>query len=94
MKEHFSGDEVYNVYKSFPLNIMRADLWRYAILYFYGGLYADIDVDCWRPVKDWFEKMEPGMDVVCPWCSWEECKAVVGQEHEGAEFLAQWVRLF
>ena len=23
---------------------MRADMWRYAVLYLYGGVYADVDV--------------------------------------------------
>ena len=31
-------------YRSFPLGVMRADMWRYAVLYDRGGLYADIDV--------------------------------------------------
>jgi Glycosyltransferase sugar-binding region containing DXD motif len=91
IKENFNGD-VYETYKSFPLGVMRADLWRYVILYYYGGIYADIDVDCWRPLKNWFFDLQPGMDDVSPWCSWEECKAVVSQERDNGDFLAQWVR--
>lgn len=41
MKENFK--EIYEVYTNLPLPIMKADLWRYCIIYFYGGIYADMD---------------------------------------------------
>lgn len=31
----------------------KADLWRYLILYEFGGVYADIDCICVRPLKEW-----------------------------------------
>ena len=40
------GSEWHQIYKDFPYNIMRADLWRYLIIYKYGGLYTDIDSVC------------------------------------------------
>lgn len=43
--KHF-GQEVHQKYLSFPQNIMRADFWRVAIVYVYGGYYSDIDVEC------------------------------------------------
>jgi len=45
MKEHYSG-RVYEAYCKLPLAVMKADLWRYCILYKYGGIYADIDSIC------------------------------------------------
>eukprot|EP00930_Biecheleria_cincta_P044001 TRINITY_DN30182_c0_g2_i1.p1 TRINITY_DN30182_c0_g2~~TRINITY_DN30182_c0_g2_i1.p1 ORF type:complete len:356 (+),score=50.24 TRINITY_DN30182_c0_g2_i1:71-1138(+) len=33
--------------------IQRADAFRYAVLLHEGGYYADIDVDCMQPIKDW-----------------------------------------
>jgi mannosyltransferase OCH1-like enzyme len=45
MKEHFSGN-VYEAYCKLPLAVMKADLWRYCILYKYGGIYADVDTIC------------------------------------------------
>lgn len=33
--------------------IERADLFRYVILYDMGGVYADMDVSCYRPVSEW-----------------------------------------
>tara|TARA_B100001758_G_scaffold247925_1_gene268600 strand:+ start:3150 stop:3911 length:762 start_codon:yes stop_codon:yes gene_type:complete len=41
IKEHFP--EVYEAYNKCPLNVMKADLWRYCIIYKYGGIYADAD---------------------------------------------------
>lgn len=45
IREHFD-DKVYEAYKRVPLDVMRADLWRYCILYIYGGVYADADAEC------------------------------------------------
>jgi mannosyltransferase OCH1-like enzyme len=38
------------LYESLPLPILRADLFRYLIVYSFGGLYADIDMECLRPI--------------------------------------------
>jgi mannosyltransferase OCH1-like enzyme len=43
--EHF-GHNIHTQYNSFPQNIMRADFWRIAVVYVYGGYYADLDVEC------------------------------------------------
>jgi len=34
-------------------NIERADIIRYAVLYTYGGIYADLDVRLLRRIDDW-----------------------------------------
>lgn len=44
MKTYF-GD-IYDVYCRLPLSVMKADLWRYCIIYKYGGIYADSDTVC------------------------------------------------
>ncbi|CAI7665719.1 unnamed protein product [Penicillium glandicola] len=36
--------EIAIVYKSYPHNVLRADLLRYILLWYYGGFYADIDI--------------------------------------------------
>ena len=46
MKENFEGD-VYEAYTKLPLKVMKADLWRYCIIYKYGGIYADADTICY-----------------------------------------------
>lgn len=45
MKENFD-ERVYNAYCMLPLSVMKADLWRYCVLYKYGGIYADLDTIC------------------------------------------------
>ena len=39
-------------YLSYPPSILRADIWRVLVLYKYGGVYADIDVECLRPLDE------------------------------------------
>lgn len=52
IKEHFNT-EFYEMYKSLPLGVMRADVWRVAIVYVYGGIYADIDTKCLKSIPQW-----------------------------------------
>tara|TARA_Y100001958_G_C21246219_1_gene576499 strand:- start:4875 stop:5561 length:687 start_codon:yes stop_codon:yes gene_type:complete len=35
--------EIKDVYDRLPVKVMKADLWRYCIIYKYGGIYADTD---------------------------------------------------
>jgi hypothetical protein len=46
MQENYEGP-IYEAYKKLPLGVMKADLWRYCIIYKYGGIYADIDTICY-----------------------------------------------
>ncbi|MFM5885573.1 MAG: glycosyltransferase family 32 protein [Novosphingobium sp.] len=39
------------VYEQFPREIFRADAVRYFFLFAYGGLYADMDSECLRPLR-------------------------------------------
>jgi mannosyltransferase OCH1-like enzyme len=43
--ENFDA-KIYEAYKKLPLGVMKADLWRYCIIYRYGGIYADTDTIC------------------------------------------------
>lgn len=49
----YFGSEWHILYKSCPINVMRADIWRYMILYIYGGFYVDIDTVCKVPIDSW-----------------------------------------
>lgn len=42
MKNEYGGP-IYKAYKRSPLNVMKADIWRYCIIHKYGGIYADSD---------------------------------------------------
>lgn len=43
--------QTYEMYKSLPLGIMRADFWRVAVVYINGGIYSDTDVFCKQSVE-------------------------------------------
>ncbi len=48
-KSHPEYNEIYSGYR---LNIQRADLARYLILYEYGGVYSDLDISGFRPMDE------------------------------------------
>lgn len=50
--------KTYNVYKSLPLGIMRADFWRIAIIYINGGVYSDTDVYCHQSILPFIENRD------------------------------------
>lgn len=45
MREKMGGD-IYRAYCRLPMAVMKADLWRYCVIYHYGGIYADTDTIC------------------------------------------------
>jgi len=45
MQENFD-DNVNKAYNKLPMGVMKADLWRYCVIYKYGGIYSDIDTVC------------------------------------------------
>jgi len=42
IKNNFD-ENVLKAYEKCPLNVMKADLWRYCIIFKYGGIYGDMD---------------------------------------------------
>ena len=53
--------ELLYIYTSYQFDIQRADVARYMILYQHGGLYADIDTECFRPVDALFKNVSIGL---------------------------------
>lgn len=53
VKTHFP--EYLSMYKSFPYNVQRWDSIRYMILHVYGGVYTDLDTECFQPIDELFE---------------------------------------
>ncbi|BDD60767.1 hypothetical protein MPDQ_004670 [Monascus purpureus] len=43
--------DLINLYQSYPYDVLRADLLRYLLLWYYGGFYADLDVYPARPIR-------------------------------------------
>jgi inositol phosphorylceramide mannosyltransferase catalytic subunit len=72
IREHFGG-RLYSVFRASPLGVMRADIWRYAVLWVHGGIYADIDAVCHRPIDVWLDQSREAMvglendDDFCQW---------------------------
>lgn len=54
IEDHFST-EFYNMYVSLPFGVMKADVWRVAVTYVYGGIYADTDCECIKPISEWLK---------------------------------------
>lgn len=44
MKTHFA--DIYDAYSKLIMPVMKADLWRYCVIYHYGGIYTDSDTVC------------------------------------------------
>ena len=45
IKKNFD-ENTYKAYSMLPMAVMKADLWRYCVIYHYGGIYADVDTVC------------------------------------------------
>jgi len=58
--EHF-GQDIHDQYHQLPLPINRADFWRLAVVYIYGGYYADLDIECNAKLSSF---INPNVDAV------------------------------
>jgi len=54
IEENFDKD-FFEMYKNLPLDIMRADVWRVAVIYVNGGIYCDTDVLFYKPISPLIE---------------------------------------
>lgn len=50
------GDEWVKIYDSYSINVCRADLWRYMVLFIHGGVYADLDFECFESLDLWVDQ--------------------------------------
>jgi len=72
IKEEY-GDEVHDLFVNLPVGVMRGDMWRYLVIYKYGGVYADLDTLCLQPIVSWMKNDKSF--IVCPehqdhFCQW------------------------
>jgi hypothetical protein len=62
----FYSSEVAELYGSLEAGQLRDDLWRYAVLYEFGGVCCDIDTRCRAPIDDWIDPgNEKGLHASC-----------------------------
>jgi mannosyltransferase OCH1-like enzyme len=67
------GGELARLFHSLPLGVMKADVWRYAVLYKYGGVYTDIDTTCMIPLASWqmsWETLRVALENFVHFCQW------------------------
>ncbi len=57
IKEHFDH-AVYTAYMRIIPGALKADMWRYCVLYVNGGVYADIDTMCMNSLKTFIKNYE------------------------------------
>ena len=67
------GKHWHEIFVNCPVGVMRGDLWRYLVIYKYGGVYTDLDTHCWKPISTWI-KEDKDM-IICPennvhFCQW------------------------
>ena len=63
VEKHFP--EYLSMYRSFPYNVQRWDTIRYMILYVYGGVYTDLDTECFKPIEPLLEDVMIGFGARC-----------------------------
>lgn len=61
-------------FRTLPLGVMKADLWRYCVLYVHGGVYSDIDSVAMQPYAAWNVQPEHkviiGLENDTHFCQW------------------------
>lgn len=51
----YYSQEYANFFKKIPHGAIKADFWRLCVLYKYGGIYSDIDIHPYIPIKNYLE---------------------------------------
>jgi len=74
IRAHFD-ENVFKAYMRCPMAVMKADLWRYCVIYIHGGIYADTDTVCMEH-PNMFRK--------------DDCLLAFTPEN-GHNYLCQWV---
>jgi|694.fasta_scaffold14136_3 mannosyltransferase OCH1-like enzyme len=67
VKEQYS--EFLELYDAFPHHIMRVDFARFCILHSYGGIYADLDMYCY---KNFYDLLKRNLYIAESWSEWGE----------------------
>ena len=68
MSLHFN-QTVVEAFQKLPLPVMRADFFRLAVMYYEGGVYADVDVECKMKISRWSDQ------------SIDKCSVLIGMEN-------------
>ena len=77
VNEHYSG-EIADAYNILNIGASKADLWRYLVLYKYGGIYLDIDADIIKPLDQLIDRNDSAI--------------ITREQYEG--LFNQWILIF
>jgi mannosyltransferase OCH1-like enzyme len=64
MAQQFGDHPIYDVYKSAQFGPLKTDIWRYCLLYRFGGVYCDIGKAIKKPLRDF---IQPSTSAVIAW---------------------------
>lgn len=52
-QQHFNESLIKEVWDKMERPVLKADFWRYLVVFLEGGFYSDTDTDCLKPVNQW-----------------------------------------
>ena len=83
MSSHFN-QTVVNSFQNLPLPVMKADFFRLAIMYYEGGIYADVDVQCNKPIQIWDGNADndQGGGGGAAAAAIDKCEVILGMEND------------
>jgi hypothetical protein len=47
--------EWHNIFIKLPYGVLKSDIWRHMVLFVHGGVYADLDTMCNKPIETWLK---------------------------------------
>jgi len=47
--------EWHNIFTKLPYGVLQSDVWRHMVLFIHGGVYADLDTVCNKPIESWLK---------------------------------------
>jgi alpha 1,6-mannosyltransferase len=53
--------EILSMFETLHIKVMRSDIFRYLVLYRFGGVWSDTDTLCLKPIDNWV-KLPPGVE--------------------------------
>ncbi|KAJ8905567.1 hypothetical protein NDN08_002074 [Rhodosorus marinus] len=71
---HFYNETEYKIFQNLPIGVMKADFFRYMVIYQFGGVYADADTTNFQRIENWIAR---------------DCEFVVAPE-DNDMFFCQW----
>ncbi|KAJ8905573.1 hypothetical protein NDN08_002080 [Rhodosorus marinus] len=72
--KRFYNETEFDLFKSMPVGVMKADFFRYMVVYIHGGVYADADTINHKSIDEWVDS---------------DCQFVVAPEDNDG-FFCQW----